>query len=330
MIEEKTENRNPELTPFRKANFKNKKINLGERGIYNIYNKLNNLTGKEWIKFSKSWFIHTPAKRKSGEVLHPAKFPESLAEEFISFFTKAGDWVLDPFMGTGSTLIAAGRLKRNAAAVELSGDYFDIAKERIYKENFNNIVSCIHGSSENLFELLSMNNLKNIQFDYTITSPPYWNQLERNSIRQKLRKDKGLDTKYSFSNDDLGNEKDYEVFLERQAKIFDRVFDVTKPGGYLTIITNNIYYKEKLFPLAFDTAISLSKRKNKSWILKDEKIWLQNDKSLIALGINSAWVANRHHQYCLIFRKPKLIISHEEEKNTKHIQSKSFVLENDK
>jgi hypothetical protein len=55
--------------------------------------------------------------------------------------------------------------------------------------------------------------------------------------------------------------------------------------------------------LAFDTATSLTKRGSKSWILKDEKIWLQDDKKLIALGINSAWVGNRHHQYCLIFRK---------------------------
>ncbi|MDP3831769.1 MAG: hypothetical protein Q8Q47_10895, partial [Ignavibacteriaceae bacterium] len=59
----------------------------------------------------------------------------------------------------------------------------------------------------------------------------------------------------------------------------------------------------KLFPLAFDTAISLTKRGDKSWTLKDEKIWLQDDKPLVALGINNAWVSNRHHQYCLIFRK---------------------------
>jgi hypothetical protein len=78
---------------------------------------------------------------------------------------------------------------------------------------------------------------------------------------------------------------------------------VTKKNAYLTIITNNIYYKSKLYPLAFDTANSLTKRGKKSWVLKDEKVWLQNDKPLIALGVNSAWVGNRHHQYCLIFRK---------------------------
>lgn len=153
-----------------------------------------------------------------------------------------------------------------------------------------------------LKELLNKNSIKN-KFDYVITSPPYWNQLERNSIRQKDRNDKGLDTKYSNSKNDIGNIKSYEDFLEMQAQVFDNVWDVTKPNSYLTIITNNIYYKSKLYPLAYDTAISLTKRGEKSWVLKDEKIWLQDDKPLIALGVNSAWVGNRHHQYCLIFRK---------------------------
>ncbi len=57
---------------------------------------------------------------------------------------------------------------------------------------------------------------------------------------------------------DLGNVKSYDEFIEQQAKIFDEVYDVTKVGGYLVIITNNVYYKGKLFPLAFDTAKSLT------------------------------------------------------------------------
>jgi hypothetical protein len=127
----------------------------------------------------------------------------------------------------------------------------------------------------------------------------------RNSLRQKNRKEKGLDTKYSINKNDIGNINSYEEFLEKQAQVFDQVYDVTKPNGYLTIITNNVYFEGRLYPLAYDTAISLTKRGEKSWVLKDEKIWLQDDKKLIALGVNNAWVGNRHHQYCLIFRKEK-------------------------
>lgn len=280
-----------------------KYIDLGERGKYNIKNKLNNLTGKEWIKFSKSWFIHRPIRRKNNEILHPAKFPESLVKEFIRFFTKENQWVLDPFLGTGSTLIAAGELNRNAVGIELSQKYFKIAEERIRAKNFSKNIIPLLGSSLKTDKLLDNIDLNNIKFDYVITSPPYWNQLERSSIRQKSRKEKGLDTQYSFDKEDLGNIKSYEEFIENQAKIFDKVYDLVNNKGYLTIITNNIYYKSKLYPLAFDTAVSLTKRGSKSWVLKDEKIWLQDDKPLIALGINNAWVGNRHHQYCLIFRK---------------------------
>jgi DNA modification methylase len=280
----------------------NKYIDLGERGKYNLKNKLNNLTGKEWIKFTKSWFIHKPPRRKEDEILHPAKYPESLIEEFISFFSKEGELVLDPFLGTGSTLIAAGNLNRNGIGIELSKNYYKTSCNRISKGEYKNRLIALNGSSEDIKNLIKKSGVDK-KFDYVITSPPYWNQLERNSMRQKVRKEKGLDTIYSETKNDIGNIKGYDEFLESQAKIFDEVYDLTKDNGYLTIITNNVYFKGRLYPLAYDTAISLTKRGSKSWVLKDEKIWLQNDKSLIALGINSAWVGNRHHQYCLIFRK---------------------------
>lgn len=286
-------------------NVKDKFIDLGERGRLSLNNKLNDLTGKEWIKFTKSWFIHRPPRRKEDEILHPAKYPESLVEEFIKFFTKENQWVFDPFLGTGSTLMAAGELNRNGAGVELQKHYFDIAKKRIKVAKFKKELIPLNGSSLEVKKVLNKKNIKDRKFDLVVTSPPYWNQLERNSMRQKNRKDNGLDTKYSSDDRDIGNVSNYEEFIEQQALIFDQVHEITKSNGYLVIITNNVYYEGRLYPLAFDTATSLTKRGEKSWVMKDEKIWLQDDKPLIALGVNNAWVGNRHHQYCLIFRKEK-------------------------
>ena len=151
---------------------KNNYVDLGERGKYNTNNKLNDLTGKEWIKFSKSWFIHRPSRRKKNEILHPAKYPESLVEEFIKFFTKKNNWILDPFLGTGSTLIAAGNLSRNAVGVELNKNYFGIAKDRIEENNSKKRIIPLNGNSLNLKELLKSNSLQRRKFDYVITSPP--------------------------------------------------------------------------------------------------------------------------------------------------------------
>jgi DNA modification methylase len=278
-------------------------LDLGERGNLNLNNKLNDLTGKEWIKFTKSWFIHRPPRRKNDEVLHPAKFPESLVEEFIRFFTKKNGLVLDPFMGTGSTLLAAAGLGRRGIGVEISEKYFNIARDRIRNISNSNGLNLYNASSLDLSSILEKLEPNDSLVDYTITSPPYWNQLERDSLRHKKRRDNGLDTKYSSDPEDLGNRSDYNEFLEGLIEVFDQVFDYTKPNGYLTVITNNIYHKSRLFPLAFDTAVKLTDRGKRSWTLKDEKIWLQDDKPLVALGINNAWVGNRHHQYCLNFRK---------------------------
>jgi len=60
-----------------------------------------------------------------------------------------------------------------------------------------------------------------------------------------------------------------------------------------------VYADGKLYPLAFDILIALSSK----WVPKDEKLWLQDDKPLLPLGVYSEWVSNRHHQYCLIFKK---------------------------
>jgi len=275
-------------------------------GNYNEKNKINDLTGKEWIKFTKSWFIHKPPPRKEIEILHPAKYPESLVGDFIKFFTKEGDLILDPFLGTGSTAVAAKNTLRSCIGFEINKKYADISKTRLLQSNLDKWVEI--NSNKLIYKILNMDSnkmeliWKKNEFplvDFCITSPPYWNQLKRHSMRQKERVNKGLDTIYSGNPEDIGNEDDYKEFVKKQKTIFDKVYNVLKNKGYLVIITNNVFYNGRVYPLAFDTATSLSDK----WILKDEKIWCQDDKTLLPLGILNAWVANRCHQYCLIFRK---------------------------
>src|SRR5512140_1070956 len=97
-------------------------------------NKLNDLDPKTWLKFQKSWFIHNPPPRKKNALVHPAKFPETMAQEFVEFFTKRGQTVLDPMAGTGSTLVAALRAGRNSYGIELNPKYAEIARQLIATE----------------------------------------------------------------------------------------------------------------------------------------------------------------------------------------------------
>jgi DNA modification methylase len=282
-------------------------------GQFNPKNKLNTLTGREWIRFSKSWRIERPPQRNKNEILHPAKFPETMVRSYLTFFTKPGQLVLDPFLGSGSMLVAAKLCNRNGVGIELSKFYADIAQKRVdeigdiaysplYQTEKKGFWQVIQGNAQDLPPLSKEHDFPSV--DFCITSPPYWNQLARNTIRQKARKDQGLDTRYSENDpNDLGNIFDYHQFLKTQQTIFGHVYSLLRNKGYLVVVTNNVFTQGRLFPLAYDTATSLTNDESHPWILKDEKIWLQDDKALLALGVNSAWVGNRCHQFCLIFRK---------------------------
>ncbi|MDP8244449.1 MAG: site-specific DNA-methyltransferase [Candidatus Hinthialibacter antarcticus] len=62
---------------------------------------------------------------------HSATFPETLPEFFVELFTQEDDWVLDPFMGSGTTLRVANRLQRNSVGIEIRDDYFSMVKKSI-------------------------------------------------------------------------------------------------------------------------------------------------------------------------------------------------------
>ena len=82
---------------------------------------------KEW--FQCIWSGVTGASTRN----HPAPFPEEIAERIVRMFSFAGDVVLDPFMGTGTTTVAAAKWGRNSIGVEIDPHYFDLAEKRIRK-----------------------------------------------------------------------------------------------------------------------------------------------------------------------------------------------------
>jgi DNA modification methylase len=264
-------------------------------------NKLNNLDSKRWLKFQKSWFIHNPPPRKKGVLVHPAKFPETMAQEFIEFFTKQGETVLDPMAGTGSTLVAALRAGRNSYGIELNPKYAEIAKQIIEAER-----TSLGDSVSNLQSILlngDASQITNYQLpliDYVLTSPPYWDMLRARgaATQKKRRSSEGLDVHYSDDPNDLGNIEDYESFLEKLVVIYKGLQPVLREKAYLTIIVKNVKKGGKIYPLAWDIARELGK----TYTLKDEKLWLQDNQRLSPFGLGSAWVSNTFHHYCLQFR----------------------------
>jgi DNA modification methylase len=268
-------------------------------------NQLNDLSSKQWLKFQKSWFIHNPPPRQKGVLRHPAKFPETLAQEFIEFFTRRGQVVLDPMVGTGSALVAALRTGRHSYGIELNPAYAEIARKVVEEERLKLGESAapitaevITADAAHLPDLVKEHPIPPV--DYVVTSPPYWDMLRaRGAHTQKARRSTpDLDVFYSDDPDDLGNIADYDTFIDRLAGIYEVMQPFLRPGAYLTIIVKNIKKGGKVYPLAWD----LSHRLGKTYTLKDEKIWCQDDIRLAPYGLGSAWVSNTFHHYCLQFR----------------------------
>jgi DNA modification methylase len=272
-------------------------------------NRLNDLDPKSWLKFQKSWFVHNPPPRARGVLRHPAKFPETLAREFIEFFTKRGQVVLDPMAGTGSALVAALQAGRHSYGIELNPGYAEIARQVVAEAQAalgeaaaGLAAEVITGDAARAAGHLAERRVPPV--DYVLTSPPYWDMLHARGAetQKKRRASPELDVFYSQDPDDLGNIADYAEFLERLAGIYAGLQPFLRQGAYLTIIVKNVKKGGKIYPLAWD----LARRLGETYTLKDERVWCQDDIRLAPYGLGNAWVSNTFHHYCLQFRNERM------------------------
>lgn len=87
------------------------------------------ITRDDFLDWTKSvWSFPAASARKVG---HPAPFPEELPRRLIELYTFQGDVVLDPFAGSGTTCVAARRLKRHFVGFEIHSEYVALAEARL-------------------------------------------------------------------------------------------------------------------------------------------------------------------------------------------------------
>ena len=250
------------------------------------------------MRFTRSWFLCNPPSRKGDQVRHPAKFPEAMASEFIRFFTRPGETVLDPFAGVGSTVAAASALGRRGIGIELSPEFHALAAGR---PDLGSDGRVLQGDARDARALLGKLGVP--QVEYVLTSPPYWDMLrqERGNVDSVHRKRSraGLRTSYTELAQDLGNIADYDQFLRELAAVFTSLRTVLAPGRYLTVVIQNVRVPGgEVKPLAWDLARLLSE----VYTFKGERIWVQDNKPLGCWGWPSEFVTNVHHHYCLNFK----------------------------
>lgn len=259
---------------------------------------LNDLTGKEWIKFSKSWFtLSRSGYDRERTSLHPATFPAELVENHLRFFTKEGESVLDPFLGSGTTMEVAEAMGRRSAGIELNPHFAEFAATRTSHPIFTG----------NALEIIQdTERLPTESFHYIFTSPPYWNTLHKSrggnkDTRHKKRQGRGESLVYSDNPDDIGNIEELEAYLQQLVSLFTDTHRILKPKRYLTIIIQNLNYKGALVPIAWQLGLLLVE--TGLWNIKGERIWCKEQGKLGIYGYPTTYATNNFHHYCLTFQK---------------------------
>jgi DNA modification methylase len=215
-------------------------------------NYLSCIDARDWMKNQIGvWqFMYEPRDIRDKKV-HPAVFPIAMAKRVIEQFTHRGELVLDPFNGTGTTLVAAQDLERNAVGFDLKQEYVDLANSRVASllDGFPCKQLAICDDARNIVNRLAPNTIK-----LAFTSPPYANILNRarknKSRRGDLRYNEQFGKVEQYSQDprDLGTlaADDFEKAI---SEVFSLMRPVFKEKAHVIINITDAWIDGKRVPL---------------------------------------------------------------------------------
>ena len=207
---------------------------------------LNCMTAKEWLKSQVGvWQFYYEKRDIRDKRVHPATFPVSLAKRVIQLFSHEGELVLDPFVGSGTTLLAAQDLNRNAVGFDLQERYISLCADRLREQRllFNAHQVAVQDDARNIPGYLEKGSVKLI-----FTSPPYANLLNRKR-KNKSRRDRdneqlGKVEQYSQDERDLGTLELHDYAREMGA-IFQRLLPLLRPRGHCVINVPDMWWEDE-------------------------------------------------------------------------------------
>ncbi len=163
-------------------------------------------------------------------------FIPQIPYQLLNRYTKKGEWVLDPFAGSGTTLIEAQRLSRNSLGIELQKEIASDALKRIKKEHQAGIqTKLVVANSQNidLSKILGQLNISKIQF--VLMHPPYWDII-----------------KFSSRPEDLSNAPTIKAFKQRLGKVIDNTTRYLEKDRYCALVIGDKYAHGQIVPLGFE------------------------------------------------------------------------------
>ena len=205
---------------------------------------LNCMTAKEWIKCQLGvWQFNYSGRDIRNKRVHPATFPISLATRVIELFTHKGELVLDPFVGSGTTLLAAQDTGRNAVGFDLSEEYIMLARSRLGMAADPAQQLAIVDDARNIPNHLDTDSLALI-----FTSPPYANMLNRKRLNKSRRQRKNYQyqqvEQYSQDKRDLGI-LSLDTYTEEMASIYLNLLPLLRPGAHCVINVPDMWWDDQ-------------------------------------------------------------------------------------
>ncbi|HPD13730.1 MAG TPA: DNA methyltransferase [Planctomycetota bacterium] len=288
--------------PRRKARDASKrKVELKPPSVH-PKNKLNALTGNEWLFFTKS-VLRTSYPHGLGHRLRREQGgnkPPQLMQHLIEFFTKPGQSVLDPFAGVGGTLLGASLAGRTAAGIELNPRWVEIYRQVCETEGIEPQETLVGDCLEVLPGLAASGRT----FDFIATDPPYSIALEKTMCdgTYDIQHRKTDFDKYSDDAADFRNLATFAEFYDAIERAFALTFPLLREGGYLAVIIRDSYQGGRYIPATYEIAQRIERG---GYVMKGIKVWYATGARVRPYGYPNAYIPNIVHQNIAIFRKEK-------------------------
>ena len=284
---------------LKKKNPRKPRSEENKEGKYDGRNLLNDLTGKEWLLSTASFWQSESTSDDKHAYNHPAPFMIKDIERLIGMFTKKNMVVLDPFVGSGTTILAANNLGRYAIGIDINPEYKYLSEQRLRMKGHSHYEYLV-GNAKNLIKDVQ-------QIDYVVTSPPYHNILKNSGQGTRKYNNKpfrmgareGIEY-YTDKKDDLGNCETYSDFIGKLDNVMAEVFDKLKLKRYCTIIMSDFTVTKKEKCVQADVVPMMEKN---GFEFCGTTALLQNVKPLFPFGYPYAYKINHQHHNMMTFRK---------------------------
>ncbi len=260
--------------------------------------KINDLDMSKWKELTDVWtdtLWIIPQRDNSGahNGHYHGNFVPQIPRQLLPRYTKCGDFVLDPFSGSGTTLIEAQRLGRNSIGIELQPTVAMEAIERIHSEKKEGIVADTFVDDSRTFDtnrILETYNIQNVQF--IIYHPPYWDII-----------------KFSGDENDLSNSESLETFLENFKQVVRNTVSILEKRRYCAVVIGDKYANSQLVPLGFYCMQAMQQEglTLKATIVKnfEETKGKANQKALWRQRALKNGLYLFKHEYIFVFKKEK-------------------------